>query len=115
MFKVGDKVVHTRDIKVYTIREVLDFSYRFEGHQGAWLAKQFKLAKTPRPHAEMIKQWADDDSLKVEWQPKGGTGWTTVDPSWNPHGQYRFKKDNLETLEKIEELEVKLRELKESL
>ena len=48
----------------------------------------------PRPHADMIKQWADDDSLIVETRKKGvrGAKWVLAyTPIWNPEYEYRFK------------------------
>lgn len=46
--------------------------------------------KKPRPHAELIKQWADDDSLEIE--VSSGAGWyVTKNPEWREHQQYRIK------------------------
>ena len=45
---------------------------------------------TPRPHAELIKQWAEDDSIKIE--QKGGGGWIPCNnPLWRPDSKYRIK------------------------
>ena len=46
----------------------------------------------PRPHAELIKQWADDDSLEIEFREDICQPWEdTYQPAWIPGHQYRFK------------------------
>lgn len=48
--------------------------------------------KKPRPHAELIKQWADDDSLEIESKSKLGEDWYIVDkPQWHEQQLYRIK------------------------
>lgn len=48
--------------------------------------------KNPRPHAELIKQWADDDSLEIEFSIDGGQSWRlTTEPCWNGQYLYRMK------------------------
>ncbi len=53
------------------------------------------MNNTPRPHAELIKQWADDDSLEIETRPKGHrdiTEWgVTSTPAWIEEFEYRIK------------------------
>lgn len=47
---------------------------------------------TPRAHAELIKQWADDDSLEIEYRSPGAESWSVATaPMWDPHTQYRIK------------------------
>ena len=47
---------------------------------------------TPRPHAELIKQWADDDSLEIEFREDICECWQdTYQPVWIPGHQYRIK------------------------
>jgi len=51
---------------------------------------------TPRKHehAEMIRQWLADDSLKVEYFDDQLGIWSAVEnrnPSWYEHANYRFK------------------------
>jgi len=50
--------------------------------------------KTPRKHkhAELIKQWLEDDSLEVEWREFVNTSWNYVrSPSWDEDTEYRIK------------------------
>lgn len=44
--------------------------------------------KTPRPHAELIKRWADDDSLTVWCWTGPPAAWTEAVPNWYEHFQY---------------------------
>lgn len=45
---------------------------------------------TPRPHAELIKKWADGHT--IQWRIHESVEWESVkDPSWNPDYQYRVK------------------------
>ena len=46
----------------------------------------------PRPHAELIKQWADDNSLEIEFREDICQCWEdTYQPAWIPGHQYRIK------------------------
>lgn len=48
--------------------------------------------KKPRPHAELIKQWADDDSLEVEKFDILNQVWVPCKrPGWYIAGSYRIK------------------------
>ena len=50
--------------------------------------------KTPRKHkhAELIKQWLDDDSVEVECKDIGDDTWYSVgSPSWDEGTEYRIK------------------------
>lgn len=47
--------------------------------------------KTPRPHAELIKQWVDDDSLIIETKMPSGIWKVTSDPMWLPNADYRIQ------------------------
>lgn len=47
---------------------------------------------TPRAHAELIKQWADDDSLEIEYWSPGLNSWQPAEtPTWEPTTKYRLK------------------------
>lgn len=48
--------------------------------------------KNPRWHAELIKQWADDDSLIIETQMPSGIWKVTSDPMWLPSAGYRIQR-----------------------
>ena len=55
---------------------------------------KFKAGKlvTPRPHAELIKQWADDDTLEIEYYYKSTACWySTALPEWYHNSVYRIK------------------------
>ena len=46
----------------------------------------------PRPHADLIKQWADDDSLEIEFREDICQPWEdTYQPAWIQGHQYRIK------------------------
>lgn len=49
-------------------------------------------AKVPHVHAGVIKAWADDPSLAVEWR-YGGNKWSPCDamPAWDLANEYRVK------------------------
>ena len=66
----------------------------------------------PRPHAEMIMKWAQDDTLRVQVMGSNGHWYDTSDPDWCPDLNYRFR--GSKTLDAIEELEEKLRVLKDT-
>ena len=48
--------------------------------------------KTPRKHHELIKAWAEDDSLKFQVKDFDGV-WVDLmnSPQWNPDTDYRIK------------------------
>src|SRR5574337_1787543 len=46
--------------------------------------------KTPHKHAELIKKWADDTSLKIQYNLRGR--WIDISPpSWTEEYNYRIK------------------------
>lgn len=45
----------------------------------------------PHVHAEVMKKWADNQSLLVELQHSNGVWFYTQNPSWNPGCKYRIK------------------------
>ena len=46
----------------------------------------------PRPHADLIKQWADDDSLEIECRTNSHSSWVDVEePVWSARYEYRIK------------------------
>lgn len=48
--------------------------------------------KRNHPHADLIRQWLDDDSLKIECKEAGSSHWLTVEnPLWSPNLDYRAK------------------------
>lgn len=45
-----------------------------------------------RKHAELIKQWADDDSLEIEVRIQDSDDWAVIcGPSWGGACEYRIK------------------------
>lgn len=47
---------------------------------------------TPHPHAELIKMWADDPSIEIQWFNTNYDSWVnTNNPSWCSHLEYRIK------------------------
>jgi hypothetical protein len=67
------------------------------GITGLWVHKYFEILEpapktNPRPHAELIKQWADDDSLVVQVKMGLMEDWfNTTNPAWLKEYEYRFK------------------------
>lgn len=47
--------------------------------------------KKPRPHAELIKQWADDDTVEIQEYNSDYKRWINVYPHWYPDTEYRIK------------------------
>lgn len=46
----------------------------------------------PRKHAELIKQWADDDRLEIEVKLDSGENWgVAISPVWHNDCEYRIK------------------------
>jgi hypothetical protein len=75
-----------------------DGDIEFKGHSGIWREDYFEIlepaSKTnPRPHAELIKQWADDDSLEIEYLAPDNSDWQYASPKplWNKTFKYRVK------------------------
>lgn len=76
---------------------------------------QYRPETTPRPHAELIKQWADDEDCVVE--VKINNKWLVVgEPSWLDIYQYRIKPKHssakTELMDEIAKMEQALAELK---
>jgi len=55
--------------------------------------KQELNKPTPHPHAELIKLWADDPSIKFQYKFKDSVVWNDLskDPVWNRTLEYRVK------------------------
>jgi hypothetical protein len=70
---------------------------QFEAATGIWRWEYFEIlelsTKTkPRPHADLIKQWADDASLEVQVKMGLMEDWyTTTNPAWLKKYEYRIK------------------------
>lgn len=48
--------------------------------------------KNPRKHAELIKQWADDDSLQIQVYCEVPKTWIDISNIlWSEHNEYRIK------------------------
>lgn len=47
------------------------------------------------PHCELIKKWADDDSLQIECRSGKHDRWEICHPSWIDHFEYRIKPEVL--------------------
>jgi hypothetical protein len=74
----------------------------------------------PRPHAELIKQWADDASLEVEVFLERDGHWGSIEnPAWVSNGQYRIKPKEPTQKQKLqsemEELLSKVEEVKKQI
>ncbi|MEW5249923.1 hypothetical protein [Microbulbifer discodermiae] len=100
-FKVGDKVRRVDNPyssmavdTVVTVSEVFNRGTYIKvaeaGHNLMYVTDCFVLEQRPRPHAELIKQWAEDDSLVIEGRQRFGD-WKEVDPLWWPDWEYRIK------------------------
>ena len=75
------------------------------------------VATTPRPHAELIKQWADDEDCVVEYYSEGLSKWMPAStPAWDTGHKYRIKTKTpsikTELLEQIAKMEQDLAEMK---
>lgn len=67
--------------------ELID--YNFSVHPSEVVAVS---TKKPRPHAELIKQWADDDSIEIQEYNSDYKTWTNVSyPKWYSDTEYRIK------------------------
>mgnify|MGYP001564856368 CR=1 FL=1 len=44
-----------------------------------------------RPHADLIIEWANDDSIEIQARLMDGDEWVTFTPDWSPIIQYRIK------------------------
>ena len=47
--------------------------------------------KTPRKHAELIKKWADDTSIKIQYESSPGRWFDASSPCWSEEYGYRIK------------------------
>lgn len=47
----------------------------------------------PRPHADLIKAWADGASIQRQ-HPHTNVWFDTSDPAWHPDTHYRIKPEN---------------------
>lgn len=48
--------------------------------------------KNPRPHAELIKQWVNDDSLQIQVYCEVHKAWSDISNIiWSEHNEYRIK------------------------
>jgi hypothetical protein len=69
----------------------------FDCISGLWSSTYLEIlepaTKTkPRPHADLIKQWADDDSLLVQFKGHNSGKWLDSPlPSWSKDYEYRIK------------------------
>ena len=121
--KVGDIVEITKNVSLRctkgckgTVIEVDEYRIKLEMDKGfisAWISLEAclkilpKYPNPPHKHAELIKAWAD--GAEIEYQTQGK--WrVTLKPSWHLHTVYRIKPTE-PSLNKIQELEAKAREL----
>ena len=98
MFKIGDKVKTTsgwmdylvKD-KVYTVKDVTSCTIKIEN---IWYyPENFELFTKTRPHAELIKAWAD--GTEIQFQVPGEEWKNTPNPTWSSHINYRIKPKNV--------------------
>lgn len=85
------------------------------GHWSELKNIQHRPKTTPRPHADLIKQWADDEDCVVE--VKINNKWLVAsEPSWLDIYQYRIKPKQssakTELMDEIAKMEQALAELK---
>lgn len=74
---------------------------KYKGFNGE---DSFELVAQPRPHAEVIKAWAD--GAEIEFYNPAFSSWASVEcPAWVEEFQYRVKPEKSEAELKIEELE----------
>ena len=95
--------------KVITVHENL--RVKFVCIPGLWLNTDFEILEpapktNPRPHAELIKQWADDDSLEIEFREDICQPWEdTYQPAWIQGHQYRIKPKTVPAWQVLYELD----------
>ena len=83
--------------KCFKISEVANEAVSLVGMSGLWMCKYFEILEpppktNPRPHSELIKQWADDDSLEIEFKGYNSGKWLNSPiPSWSNDYEYRIK------------------------
>lgn len=55
------------------------------------------IARVPHKHVEVIKAWADDPNLVIEWRCQGGSKWYSCDamPAWDMANEYRVKPEKV--------------------
>lgn len=119
-FKVGDRVVSNGTWlpkgTMYTIDKVHPyFGIGIDGHRGWFSEDQFTLVQEevepvkPRPHVDLIKAWAEDSSVKIQY--KDLDGWLELDvPHWYHDVEYRIKPSE----DKIEAIKAEIESLKNS-
>lgn len=81
-------------LKIYTdgdlcldTDEVIDYNFFIHPNEVIPVS-----TKNPRPHAELIKQWADDDSLEIEVYCEVKETWVGVSNIiWSKCNDYRIK------------------------
>ncbi len=67
------------------------------GHYGGWYPGHFTLIKpasdvVPHKHAELIKQWADNPKLQVQFRTGPNSPWhTLLAPEWETDHELRIK------------------------
>lgn len=89
---------------VYRVKEVSsnfrvylehEHIFAFSAHEFVIMEEDNQPVKTPRPraHADLIKQWADDDSLVIEYRSPSTVTWRIASPKppWNASSEYRIK------------------------
>lgn len=104
-FKVGDKVkykaghVGAAELnyhefnKVYTIKTVYSDTVKFEESDNCCMIHRLELVNSNRhPHADLIIQWANDQSLKIQFRESADKQWLDViEPNWLTCYEYRIK------------------------
>jgi len=74
----------------YRVQETPENKSLFEKLAGINQVNQKKTK--PRVHADLIRAWAEDDSLVIEYLDKLELCWHAMEsPSWNPCTVYRIK------------------------
>ena len=126
-FKTGDVVEITKVLPcgsgefkcIKTNRKSGDYIIkpRFSISHGKVTRIETPPKTTPRPHAELIKQWADDEDCVVEFYSEGLNKWVFAStPPWLPEIEYRIKPKTpsikTELLEQIAKMEQDLAEMK---
>ena len=106
-FKVGDSFIVTKEsirkmgyTHVYVVTEVFPSYVHFINHDGldciAFMNEIEKNNSPQRhPHADLIIQWTNDQSLKIQFRENSAMEWRDVDsmhsPCWYHDYQYRVK------------------------
>lgn len=100
-FKKGDKVkcIRVENTKlelgcVETVKKVGKDWLELKGIRGVYFIDRFELASRPHKHAKLIKAWADNPKLKLQWRELGKVeNWIDVtgSPAWSINVEYRIK------------------------